>query len=321
MLLPAGRSVVWAFSGLLVAVLVVLVFSSENTAPIQDASAGAARADHTPSNASPAEETTVQFLGVVLPSEAVDVTATLDGHIGEIRVRMGDRVSRSAVLAVLDTAALVRADLLMAQAELKSAESEASRLSIELAQARSRLGRIASLSKQQLVPAEQLADAEFQEQLATARATSADSVVAQTRALVEQRSIVFANVDVRAPFEGTVSARYVDRGSPVGRGTPIVRLVRTTALKVRFAVPSSKSGLLRTGASIAAHIEDVGVTLPGVIEAVAPEIDSASQMLVAEAVFSGEDMHAGPVLAGRTARVTLGTRVETVRSEIKGSRE
>jgi RND family efflux transporter MFP subunit len=302
--LPSVRSVVVSFLVLLSLWLASVPLSralrpAPFRSPIQTTAVQPEAAD-----SSPATAKVTRFVGVVLPSEAVDVTANIDGRIDAIRVRTGDRVRRGSVIAVLDTGT-IRADMTIAEAELKTAEADKQRSTIELAQARSRVSRIASLRDEQLVSAEKLEDIRYEEQIASARMSAAENAVAEKRALVEQRTTLLANVQVKAPIDGTVAVRYVDRGWPVGRATPIVRLVRTAPLKIRFAIPSRESHLLYVGLPISALVEDIGVTLRGYVETVAPEIDSASQMLLVEAGIEKTSEKEGVMFAGRTATVTV----------------
>src|SRR5438270_756603 len=68
------------------------------------------------------------FVGVVLPSESVDVTAELQGRIEVIRVRLGETVTREQVLAVIASPTLTALDIEMAKAELSAAEVDSRKL-------------------------------------------------------------------------------------------------------------------------------------------------------------------------------------------------
>ena len=259
-----------------------------------------------------------RFLGIIVPFEAVDVSAKIEGQIVQIRGRMGDHVAAGSILAKLDSPSLTAADVTMAEAELQITENQHSQMVIELAQARERLGRAESLSDQHLLTHEQLADVRYQERLAAAREMSAASAVSQKRVQVEQRKAMLANLDVRAPFEGQIAARYVERGTRVGPGVPIMRLVQTYPLRLRFAVPSAQTFLLEVGCPIAATVDDVNVELSGTITRLAPEVDNTSQMLIVEGIVTAPDrvLPSNLALAGRVARVSLpaaGVRTATDR--------
>ena len=67
---------------------------------------------------------------------------------------------------------------------------------------------------------------------------TARAAVAEKSARVKQLRSALNDLELRAPFDGTVSLRYVDAGAVVGPTTPIVRLINPDNLWVRFAIPT-----------------------------------------------------------------------------------
>ena len=80
------------------------------------------------------------FLGVVLPTEAVDVAAETDGRLESVEVRVGDRVQKDDRIATIDTRSLER-DLQMAEAALRALEADRQQVRTALASAIDRLER------------------------------------------------------------------------------------------------------------------------------------------------------------------------------------
>ncbi|HTQ79386.1 MAG TPA: HlyD family efflux transporter periplasmic adaptor subunit, partial [Thermoanaerobaculia bacterium] len=66
-------------------------------------------------------------------------------------------------------------------------------------------------------------------------------------------------------------------------GTPIVRLISAGSYVVRFAVPPAESGRLRVGEPLVFRAETLPAGVPGAITQISPQVDSASQMVFAEA--------------------------------------
>ncbi len=261
-----------------------------------------------PSSPDPTPAPLRAFVGVVLSSESVDVTARIEGQIEDLRVRPGDRVEPGAVLAVLDTATLAAADLKIAELEVAAGEADLKRLRLQLDHAIARRTRVDALARRLMVSLQDVEDAIYQEEVAQAGLTSAEGSLAQKRAVVDQRRTLMKNARIIAPFGGVVSVNYVERGTTVNRGTPIVRIVEGNALKLRFAVPSVDGARLRRGMAVEAEIADMQARLSGVIDAISPEIDSASQMLFVYVTLPrerGRDPFAMQALVGRAARVTI----------------
>src|SRR5438105_3538460 len=98
-----------------------LIRQAEPPAPSIRGTVGAAEGA-APDAAEPAEPAET-FSGLVIARETVDLAARLDGVVRQVRVRLGDRVARDAVVATLD-ARPRRHDLSVGQAALEAARAE-----------------------------------------------------------------------------------------------------------------------------------------------------------------------------------------------------
>jgi RND family efflux transporter MFP subunit len=252
--------------------------------------------------ATPAQEK--GFLGVVLARETVDIVPKTQGRVRTVRVRLGDPVNRNAVIATIE-AETVAGELAMAEAEARQAEADHEKAKLEASQASERLARREPLA--QGVPAisgEELESSRYQDKLAGQRLRAARALVAQKAARVKQLRALVAETELRAPFAGMVAARYVDPGAVVGPQTPIARLINPDDLWVRFAVPEDRSTAIAAGERVQVAIETL-TAVPGVVEKVAPEVDAASRMIVAEAKLELPPSWRGQIRSGLVARVLV----------------
>ncbi len=223
------------------------------------------------------------FIGVIVAHESIDVVPKASGRLKEITVRLGDKVARDAVVAKLDAEA-ARQDLRMAEASLRAAQVDVDKATVEAAQAHERAHRREpeAAEGKHLFSQEELSDARYQDKLAAQRVMAARAAVAEKSARVKQLRSALDDLDLRAPFDGTVSARYVDAGGVVGPTTPILKLINPDDLWVRFAIPEDRAASVAPGRRLRVAVEtmtDVGA----VVERVAPEVDTASRMIIAEA--------------------------------------
>ncbi|MFY0582917.1 efflux RND transporter periplasmic adaptor subunit [Cystobacter fuscus] len=181
------------------------------------------------------------FTGVVVNRDTVDVAARVEGLVTEVRVRLGDRVTRNALLAQLDDHQ-AKSELEVARATLSVTRADEEKAVLEHQEAQERNGRnqkAASLRGDALSQ-EELAAARYQEQYAASRLSAARARVQEQQARVAQLEQRIHDEVIRAPFDGVVTARYVDPGASVSRGAPVVRLVSSEELWVRFAVPEEQ---------------------------------------------------------------------------------
>jgi len=251
-----------------------------------------------PDSAPPDEE----FLGVVLARQSVDVSAKLDGRIEQVHVQLGQRVPRNGVIATLDVRS-IQQELAMAEAALEAAEAEHERAALELADARERLERSRNLGD--LVARETLANSQYQEKIAAARVESARAQIAERRARAEQLRETIADATLRAPFEGVVAARYLDPGTVVTPGTPVISLISAGDLRLRFAVPEKRAADLAAGQRVSVRLETVPVQLQGTVEHVAPEVDAAARMVFVEARLESPESPKATIPSGAVARVSV----------------
>jgi hypothetical protein len=70
---------------------------------------------------------------------------------------------------------------------------------------------------------------------------------------------------------------------------------------IRFAVPEEQAAGVAVGRQVSVHVPSVDLTAECVIESVAPDIDAALRMVVAEARFNAHRTHTIP--SGALARV------------------
>lgn len=239
------------------------------------------------------------LLGVVV-GEGVEVRAPLDGRLEQLSVRLGDEVAAGAELGRLDARPL-RQEATMAEARLAAAESEVARLELELGEASERLARYARVPTETF-SADELAAARYQEKSAGVRLAAARATVRERQAALAQARQRLEETTLRAPFAGRVVERLVDPGGVVQSGSVLMRLLRAGPVRVRFAIPEERLGEVRVGAPVRLELPVLGRSVSGRVERVAPEVDAASRMVFALAVFTVPTETEGLVV-GTVARV------------------
>lgn len=245
----------------------------------------------------------LELTGQTAAAKRVDLVARVSGTLSEIRYRDGAAVKQGDVLFVI--------------------EPDNYRLSLQLAEAAE------AQQKALLVQAE--ADLARQKQLALRQAASEaaldnaqsrrDSTAAareQAAAQVAQAQLNLAYTEVKAPFDGTVSAHLVDQGALVGVGGPtlLASIVQSDPIKVRFSLDEQtvlrireamrQRGLTLAGlGSIPVEIgldTDAGYPHAGQLDYVAPELDMGSGTLAVRASVPNPK---GVLLPGLYVRVRL----------------
>ena len=241
-----------------------------------------------------------RHVGTLVARESVDVPARIEGVIATVEVGIGDRIRVGDPIAIID-AQPIREQLAIGRASARAAAAQVDRARADLAEAERRYQRRLSLSNQ-LAP-EEIENARFAAERARAVLTGATAAVSEHQARVSQLERALRETVITAPFSGTVSIRYADPGALVARGAPVVRLIASDDLLVRFAVPADEKASYALGDRIDVVLEPDQKAIVAVVRRIAPDLDPVTQMVLAEAELADEPDARAPAQAGMAAWV------------------
>jgi RND family efflux transporter MFP subunit len=232
---------------------------------------------------------------VVAWQEAVIGAEVTGVRIAEVRVNVGDAVSKGQVLCSLATET-VQAGEAEAQAALK--ESEAM-----LAESKANIERVQKLRDAGFASAQQVDAAQAGYQAAQAR-------VETQRARYQTSALRLAQTQIKAPDAGVISARTAAVGTLTQPGAELFRMIRQGRLEWHADLTADELGLVRKGMKVEL-ISPQGQVVRGVVRAIAPAINPQTrygQVLVDLPANSG-------LVAGMFARGTfqLGKQNMTVK--------
>lgn len=262
----------------------------------------------------PAAAFTQSFVGVLLPPRMADLSPRAEAKVLEVRAQAGQRVRAHDVIVAFDLAE-AQHDLAMAEAQLRMARADALGAGAELAGAREGLARRRATVKLStgesiaIISEDELASARATAKSAQAKAASAAARVNEQEARVAQLRLSLADSELRAPFDGVVSAVNFEPGTRVHTGDVIARLVGGEGLRARIAVPEEAAAALN---STHARIDSEARTLHATIERVSPEPEPASRVYIVEARVDTSSLRQDEcaALAGKPMRATLNRETE-----------
>ncbi|MDH5234690.1 MAG: efflux RND transporter periplasmic adaptor subunit [Gemmatimonadota bacterium] len=199
--------------------------------------------------------------GTAEPMRAATLSTKLMASVTAVLVQEGDMVAAGAVLVRLDARDL----------EAKAEQVAASEASAEAmrAQAAAHAARMRALFVQGAAPKATLEAAE-------ASLSQAESALRGARAAGAELASVGSYAEVRAPFAGRVTQRFVDPGAFAAPGAPLVTIQDSRSLRITVHASPDAVRALRRGQHLAATIE--GVTAQATIEGVVPVMGSLYQI-------------------------------------------
>ncbi len=241
-----------------------------------------------PKETPPARSASRGYVAVVYAGESVDIAPNTSGTLRTVDVRAGDRVEVGDRIATLDDTR-AREELVMASAQLRSAQSRLEQAEVAAKTASRSSARSASLAKSGHISSTELEDAAAERVRAKAKLLEARAEVSGLRAALGQRQRQLDETVLTAAFSGTVAERYVHGGTVVSPGSRVVRLLGTGSPWVRFAVPPSHVGRLHVGDIVLTEFDGASDPVRATIEQIAPEVDASSQLVVVEAQLALPD--------------------------------
>lgn len=220
--------------------------------------------------------------GIATPMREATLSTKLMASVTEVLAHEGDLVSAGQLLVRLDARDL-RAKSEQVAASVAAAEAM-------YAQANAHASRMRALFADSAAPKAMLEAAE-------ASLAQAASGLRGAKAAGAELTAVESYAEVRAPFAGRVTQRFVDVGAFAAPGAPLMSVQDASSLRVTAHVAPEQARGLRAGQRVGVSIE--GIDADGIIEGVVPTMGS---LYAVNAIVANRD---GRHLAGSAAALQL----------------
>ncbi|WP_105255869.1 efflux RND transporter periplasmic adaptor subunit [Pseudoalteromonas sp. T1lg75] len=175
-----------------------------------------------------------------------------------------------------DDGELVKAEQLLVQLRDTEEQLRVKELEANLSEVERQLNRLTELARSQAA-----AKSLLEEQRAKFEATQAQLEAAKTK---------LAEMQVRAPFAGTLGKRMISKGAFVSNSTEITTLDDLSVIKVDFNVPEKYLAQLRVGMSVSARSDAYPArTFNGKVTHVSSRVDMNTRSVPISASFSNNE--------------------------------
>lgn len=207
--------------------------------------------------------------GSIVSREDARVAGITPGRVLWI-AEVGQRVTAGTRLARLDDT-LVKLRVADLQAQAARAKAQAG---LAAAQA-DRFGRLA--------PTHVISDSQVEESRGQLNMAGAD--VARLTAQLHQAEYETQQAEIRAPFSGVVTERFVQRGEFLQPGAAVVRLVNTEEIEARATAALAYAGNVKAGQVLTVRMG--GEERHGTVRAIVPVGDDRSRQFELRVVLPG----------------------------------
>jgi membrane fusion protein (multidrug efflux system) len=239
----------------------------------------------------------IELPGTATALEQTKIYPRAPGYVRRWLVDIGDKVKAGQLLAEIDTPDL-DAQLAQARAQLAQASAAVAQAQAQSTYSSSNASRYQGLADQKLV-AQQTVDQNVA-QAATDNATVAANkanVVAQA-ANVKRLVELTAFSKIYAPFDGTITARTIDRGALVTDTgtTPMFTIAATDPIRIFVDIPQTVAPSVRDGTEATVKVQEYpGRTFTGKVMRSAGALDPDLHLMTTEIQVPNPD---GALLPG-----------------------
>ena len=219
----------------------------------------------------------VEEVGSVRAAQTAQVASQIMGTLVRVLVREGDRVRAGQVLAIVEETQ-PRAGMERAQAALRAAQQDVAAAEAEHALAESTLKRYQSLYEKKSVSPQEFEEVKTRLTASRARRDAAHAGKSQAEAALAQARSGYEYTRVRAPFNGTVTAKLADAGTLATPGMPIFVIEDTSRFRLETNVDERAIGTVHLGREVPVVIEALGPEpVNGKVVQIVPAADPSSR--------------------------------------------
>jgi RND family efflux transporter MFP subunit len=244
-----------------------------------------------------------------LVAEAAELAARSSGRLLAVNGQLGDTFEKGDVLARVDALEPER-QVAEADAQIAAAAASVERVEAQLQAAEVEAERGVQLRANSLLSEQELTALRSQVNVLKAELNAARAQVASSKARATLLRAQIADARLLAPFAGAIAERYLDPGSSVQPGTPVLRLVRGGPLRVRFRVPERDLRHVQNESPLEVTTQATGARrFAGKLLRISAEVSRSDRTLAAEGVLGAEHDELRPGMYAHVS-LTFGTLEE-----------
>lgn len=200
------------------------------------------------------------FPGRIEAAQVADLSFQVGGELETLSVSIGDQIERGDLVAALDPTRL-RLRVREAEAAIREAQAELTRSGASLQRTR-------GLFNDGFATAQDVDDA------LAARDSAQERVTRLNRGLELAREDL-TDTRLVAPFSGAVVARYIDPGTNINSGEPVVRVNQSGVLEAKVGVPTDLAATIEIGQAFDLRLN--GKRVSANVSGIGDDVDEATQ--------------------------------------------
>ncbi len=188
--------------------------------------------------------------GKIEAANSASLSTRMMGFVTKVHVNVGQKVSKGQLLISINNA-----DLSAKQAQTNAGISEAR---AAFSNAEKDYQRFQNLFAENSATQKELDDQRTRYEMAKARLEGAE----QLKNEVESQ---FAYVNLRAPFNGVITNKFIEEGDMANPGVPLISVEGPGNFEVTASVPESEISKIESGTAVRVLVKSLDAEIPGTV--------------------------------------------------------
>lgn len=237
---------------LFVIVITLITFSCKDNTP--KTAPEKAAINVTVATTSPSKEGSfLAASGTIETDQHADISTRMMGFVTNVHVKVGDHVSKGQLLVSINNTDIVakegqvKAGIIQAKAGLKNAEKD--------------YNRFKTLLTQNSASQKELDDMTTRYEVAKAQLEAANQMQNEVNA-----HLSYSNI--RAPFSGTITGKYINNGDMANPGMPLVSLEAPGKFVATAMIPETEISNIKKGTAVQVLVKSTETQLTGKVSEV-----------------------------------------------------
>lgn len=255
--------------------------------------------------------------GKIQAEDYANVSARIMGYLTNVRVEVGDKVSKGQVLASISSDEIKAKQ---AQADAGIAEAQAALRNIEKDYA-----RIQSLFEKQSATQKELDDITAHKEMTMAK-------LRQAQEMKNEANTMYSYASIRAPFSGTLTEKHIHSGDLASPGRPLFTIEAAGNFQAQAMIPESQIAQIKKGDQVKVIVKSTGAELKGTISEYSTsslntggqylaKIDLNKQSIKGQKLFSGMFVNVlmpQKAASSSSAKITVPTKAIVTQGQLTG---
>ena len=190
----------------------------------------------------------VSASGKIKATNSANLSTRMMGYVNKIYIKVGDEVRKGQLLISINNAGLVakraqiNANITKAAAAYNIAEKD--------------YNRFKKLYSENSTSQKEMDDI-------TAHYEMAKAVLEAANQMKNEIDAQFAYVDIRSPFNGIVTNKFIEVGDMANPGVPLIAVESPNSFEVTAMVPESNISQIKSGAKVDVHVKSMHRMIQG----------------------------------------------------------